>query len=342
MTAPPEALPPESTDGTGVAVRSLRAIGTTASVAVTAVERADEALGLLTEDLRALDEACSRFRPDSELRRLEEDGRGRLTRVSPLLFEAIDVACGVAMQTAGIVDPTIGSALIELGYDRDFDELGSDGPMIDVQPRPAPGWWRIELDRDAGTVAVPVGVHIDLGASAKAWAADASAARIAAALGCGVLVNLGGDVAVSGCPPDDGWAVGIAATCTTPTSDVDQVVAISSGGLATSGTTARSWERGGRAVHHIVDPWTGQAAPVVWTLVSTTASSCLEANAYSTAAVVWGRDAVGNLCDRGVSARLVDAEGVVVHCGGWPAETDGPHPPDVPGPLDHEPVGGVR
>jgi thiamine biosynthesis lipoprotein len=328
------------TGDTGVAVRSLRAIGTMASVVVTATEYADEALDLLTEDLRALDDACSRFRADSELRRLETEGRGRPRQVSPLLFDAIDMACSVAVMTSGIVDPTVGSALIELGYDRDFDRLGVDDPVTDFRPRPAPGWWRIELDHDARTVAIPVGVHVDLGASAKAWAADSSATRIATALGCGVLVNLGGDVAVSGAAPQDGWAVGIAAACTSPASAIDQVVAISGGGLATSGTTARSWVRGGRSVHHIVDPWTGEAAPAVWALVSTTAPSCVEANAFSTAAVVWGADAVGNLADRGVSARLVDGDGIVVHCGGWPAEPAepaGPHRPvDLIDPRDHE------
>jgi thiamine biosynthesis lipoprotein len=114
------------------------------------------------------------------------------------------------------------------------------------------------------------------------------------------------------------------------------VIAIGGGGLATSGTTARSWVRGGRSVHHIVDPWTGDAAPPVWALVSTTAPSCVQANAFSTAAVVWGTDAVGNLADRGVSARLVDAKGNVVHLGGWPAEPGGPHrPADLIDPVDH-------
>ncbi len=101
------------------------------------------------------------------------------------------------------------------------------------------------------------------------------------------------------------------------------------GGLATSGTTARTWLRNGRRVHHIVDPWTGDAAPTVWSLVTVAAPSCVEANALSTAAVVWGEDAVGNLDARGVSARLVDADGNVVLCGDWPG-----------GPADRE--GSVR
>ena len=113
----------------------------------------------------------------------------------------LEVACRVAAETAGIVDPTIGSALIELGYDRDFDEIGSADRAGRLEPRPAPGWWRIELDPEARTVAVPIGVHVDLGATAKAFVADRAAARLADALGCGVLVNLGGDVAVAGTAP---------------------------------------------------------------------------------------------------------------------------------------------
>ncbi len=275
--------------------RSMRAIGTTVVIAVTAAHRADDGLAMLADDLRALDEACSRFRSDSELRLLEESSAGKPLAVSPLLFDALEVACAVAVQTAGIVDPTIGSALIELGYDRDFDDMGVSDPRSDFRPQPAPGWWRIELDAGDRTVVIPAGVHVDLGATAKAWAADRAAQRIAAALECGALVNLGGDIAVSGPCPRGGWAVGIAPECTAPVETVDQVVAVFGGGLATSGTTARSWSRQGRTVHHIVDPWTGEAALPVWSLVSTMAPSCVEANAWSTAAIVWGGDAIGNL-----------------------------------------------
>jgi thiamine biosynthesis lipoprotein len=301
-----------------IATRSMRAIGTSATVAVTGPGRADEALTLLAEDLAALDQACSRFRAESEIRMLEEASGGRPVEVSPLLFEVLEVACAVAEQTAGIVDPTIGSALVELGYDRDFDEIRGDAPANDLPAQPAPGWWQIGLYPETRTVSVPSGVHLDLGSSAKALAADRAAHRIANALGCGVLVNLGGDVAVAGPSPIGGWAVGIAAQSTSPLGEVDQVVAVHAGGVATSGTTARSWMRDGRRVHHIVDPWTGEPAEPVWALVSTAAASCVEANAWSTAAVVWGADAVGNLNAHGVAARLVDAQGGVVEVGAWP------------------------
>jgi thiamine biosynthesis lipoprotein len=301
----------------------MRAIGTTAVLAVSDPDRADEGLDLLTEDLRSLDQACSRFRPGSELRHLEMVSQGQPVAVSPLLFDAVEVACVVAVQTAGIVDPTIGSALIELGYDCDFDQIEADGGGDDLPPRPAPGWWQLVLDPGARTIAVPTGVHVDLGATAKAFAADRAAQRIAEELGCGALVNLGGDVSVSGPPPVEGWAVGIASECTAPCDSVDQVVSVFTGGVATSGTTARSWTRGGRRVHHIVDPWTGAPARPVWSLVSTMAPSCVEANAWSTAAVVWGDDTIGNLTAVAVPARLVDAAGRVVRLNGWPLADDG-------------------
>jgi thiamine biosynthesis lipoprotein len=229
----------------------------------------------------------------------------------------------VAARTAGIVDPTIGSALVELGYDRDFDALGDGGDGGDgdvlptVPPTPAPGWWRIGLDPHRRTATVPDGIHVDLGSTGKAFGADRSAARIADALGCGVLVNLGGDVATAGTAPSGGWGVGIAEHCSTAPSETDEVLTLRSGGLATSGTTARTWVRAGRTVHHIVDPWTGEVASTTWALVSALGASCVEANGWSTAAVVWGEDAPGNLIAHGVTARLVHADGRIVTVGPW-------------------------
>ena len=298
------------------AVRSTQAIGTTATVVVDDPDAADAALALLTIDLDALDRACSRFRPDSELRRLERRC-GRPTRVSPLLFDALQAACDVASQTAGIVDPTIGSALVELGYDRDFASLGDGAGLSDQPPLPAPGWWQIILDPSDHTVSVPDGVHVDLGSTGKAFGADRSAARIADVLGCGTLVNLGGDVAVAGPAPLEGWGVGMAGHCSTDPSEADEVVALRQGGLASSGTTARTWSRGDRTVHHIVDPWTGAVAPTTWALVSALGATCVEANGWSTAAVVWGEDAPGNLIAHGVTARLVHADGHIVSVGPW-------------------------
>ena len=106
-------------------------------------------------------------------------------------------------------------------------------------------------------------------------------------LGCGVLVSLGGDASAAGPAPAGGFAIGIADACTSPTSA--EAVAISSGGLASSGIGVRQWRLGSHQVHHIVDPATGLSAAPCWRTVSTTAATCVQANAASTAADRAGR-----------------------------------------------------
>jgi len=304
--------------GSELAARRMTAIGTLATVVVTDPVVADEAAVILAHELAAIDAACSRFRDDSEISVLQRRAPA-VVEVSSLLFDAVRVACVVAERTAGTVDPTVGSAVADLGYDRDFDALTPDATPTGPTS-PAPGWWCVELDPRNRTIRLPQGVRLDLGATAKALAADRAARRLADHLECGVLVNLGGDVSVSGVAPAGGWAIGIAPDSRAPLGAVDQVVAITDGGLATSGTTARCWLRGGRLVHHIVDPATGDMAEPVWALASVAADDCVAANAASTASIVWGPDAPGNLASLGVSARLVDHDGGVVLVGGWPAD----------------------
>jgi thiamine biosynthesis lipoprotein len=287
------------------------ALGTTAVLLVTDASALAEAQRVLRAELDAIDLACSRFRADSEVCLLPV---GRPARLSPLLREALDAALWTAEATGGLVDPTVGDAVARLGYNRDFAAVAADGPQV-AAGGPAPGWWRVRLVDDF--VVVPQGICLDLGASAKAFVADRAAARIATHCGCGVLVSLGGDLAVAGPAPDGGWLVGIGDDHRRADPD-DPVVAISSGGLATSSVTCRSWRRGGRTLHHIVDPRTGDVPEPVWRTVSVAAGSCLSANAASTASVVLGDDAPLWLRARQLPARLVDMDGRVSLVAGWP------------------------
>ncbi len=181
---------------------SWRALGTFVHLLVTEPARLDEARAILTADLDDVDAACSRFRPDSELCSLSSSGRA--TELSPLLAEAIAVALRAARLTDGDVDPTVGAAMAAVGYDRDFAQVASQGPGIKLTVREVPGWRHLRLV--GRTLIMPPGVRLDLGATAKAWAADRSAARIAARVGGGVLVSLGGDIAVAGPGAENGLA----------------------------------------------------------------------------------------------------------------------------------------
>jgi thiamine biosynthesis lipoprotein len=276
-----------------------------------------EARRLLEADLAAVDLACSRFRTDSEICALHA-GDGQ--QVSPLLAEAIAVALRAAELTDGDVDPTVGAAMSAIGYDRDFEQVQrTSATSHPVTVRTIPGWRQVRLDGQMLTM--PEGVQLDLGATAKAWAADRSAAQIAQQVGCGVLVSLGGDIAVAGPAPEGGWRIRVQDVTSEPDDPPDgpyALVAIRDGGLATSSTAARRWQRGGDVLHHILDPRTGLPAEPVWRTVSVAAGTCADANAASTAAVIRGRAALGWLARLGLPSRLVDATGVVFTVAGWP------------------------
>lgn len=298
------------------------ALGTTVVLLLAAGTGLDLARAerMLRADLAELDRVCSRFRADSEIRGLEARA-GTVVVVSPLLAAVLDAALRGAVLSEGLVDPTVGAAVRASGYDRDFAAVPPEGPPLRVGC-PAPGWWRIGWDAARHEVLLPRGVQLDVGASAKAWAADRAAARIAVAAGVGVLVSLGGDIAVCGEAPVGGWRIEVGDDHRRADPDGGVVVTITAGGLATSGTVRRRWRRGERTVHHIMDPRTGEPATGGWRTISVAAGSCLDANIASTAAVVLGAAAPRWLGERGLPARLVDDRGRVHTVGGWPAQAE--------------------
>jgi thiamine biosynthesis lipoprotein len=302
--------------------RTCHALGTFATVVTTDPAAVEQAYAFLTAELTAVDAACSRFRRDAELWRVNH-ASGRPVRVSPLLAQALAVALAAARLTGGDVDPTCGTSLVRLGYDRDFARARRHTSTLRQPAVPAPGWRSVEFDPVLGQVRVPAGVVLDLGATAKALSADRAALAIEAELGCGVLVNLGGDVRVAGPPSPGGWRVGIADDTgfdAGPGTETRRTVLISIGGLATSGTAVRSWRRGSARLHHIIVPATGLPARSCWRAVSVAAATCVDANTASTAAILRGEGAVAWLAGLGLPARLVRHDGAAVTVAGWPAE----------------------
>ena len=276
----------------------------------------DRALTPATEDLVAVldrvDRAASRFRPDSALS-IANQRAGRPTPVPALLVDLVGAALDAAAQTDGAVDPTLGLAMQRIGYDRDIAELVADAeeaPALDPQ---SDGWRGVRLHREVGLLTVPVGISLDLGSTAKAWTADHAARTLAGRYRTGALVELGGDLAVAGDRPG-GWCIQVAERA----GGDGQLVTVRSGGLTTSTTTVRRWTRGGRPMHHIVDPATGLPADGPWRTVSVAASSAFAANVASTAAIVRGADAVAWLTGRGLAARLVGVDGSITATPGWP------------------------
>jgi thiamine biosynthesis lipoprotein len=306
---------PQLTDTHGSA--TFPALGGIARVVTGDPSALRDAQDIVSREVAAFDAACSRFRSDSDLSRVNASP-GRWVPIGERLCDAIDAALDAAVTTGGLVDPTVGGSLLALGYRRDFrTSAPSSEPAFRMAP--AGRWREIELDRPCARVRVPEGVLLDLGATAKALAAD-RAATAAATVSGGVLVSLGGDIRVAGEAPVGGWAVRIADDHRAPVSAPGQTIAISCGGVASSSTKVRSWSRGGVPVHHIVDPASGRPVASVWRTVSVAAATCLEANVAATAAIVLGKGAPAWLAGRRMPSRLVRPAGDVVAVSGWPSE----------------------
>jgi FAD:protein FMN transferase len=301
------------------------ALGTSVVLLVDDPDALARARGIVERELRAIDRACSRFRPDSDLQRANA-GAGRFVGVDPLLIEAVEVALRAAVLTDGDVDPTVGNALILAGYDRDWSllERPADEPEPKYVPRPAitarvmAGWQAIELDRERSAIRVPTGVRLDLGATAKAWVADRAAAAVHDATGAGTLIGLGGDIATAGAAPEEGWRIYVTDDHRHVPGEQGQTISIRCGGIATSSTIARRWCHEGRTQHHIIDPATGAPLAPRWRTVSVAAETCLDANIASTAALIRADTAPAWLAQVGLPARLVGDDGAVCLIGEWP------------------------
>jgi thiamine biosynthesis lipoprotein len=298
------------------------ALGTTVVLRSADPRALTDARRAVEAELAEIDRACSRFRADSELSRLNAHA-GRPFTASKLLVEALTLALDAAQLTDGAVDPTVGRALELAGYDRDWALL--DAPRGEPRPptitaRRRSGWRIVELDPDARVVRIPAGVHLDLGATAKAWAADRAASRAHAASGGGVLVGIGGDIATAGEPPAGGWRIRVTDDHRNDASAPGQTIAIHSGGLATSSTTVRRWSHAGQTMHHLIDPGTGSPVDSCWQAVSVVAADCAQANIATTASIVRGWKALGWLSALRLPARLQRPDGAVSTIGGWPAQ----------------------
>jgi FAD:protein FMN transferase len=322
-----------------VAVAGRDGLRTSARVAVWPPGNLSAACAVVDEVLAALDRQASRFRADSEISRLHRAGGGP-SLVSDGLAEAIGVALAAARWTGGLTDPTVGQALLTPGYLRDFATVAQCGDLP-AAPLPVPGWQHIQLD--GRLLRLPGGVWLDLGATVTGVGVDRAVQAVVSASGHagGVLVGLGGDIAVGGMPPRAGWLVTAAdgpdragsrpawaagPVAGDPESAGSQLVRLTYGAVGTSSTATHRWRRGNRVLHHIVDPRTGFPACGPWRTVTVAAATCADASAATTAAIVAGVGAEDWLAAVGLPARLVAYDGEVRYLGGWPAAEGQPLP----------------
>jgi thiamine biosynthesis lipoprotein len=271
--------------------RSLRAMGTTARVLAGGAPHG--VLEWAFEEIERLEDSWSRFRPGSELSELNRS-EGRWFPMSPRLSIAIERAGELWRRTRGAFDPTILPALEASGYDRSFETIVPDMHADQASPARVAGFGVVELDVEAHQVRVPPGVRIDLGGVGKGLAADLLAEGLIERGARTALVSLGGDMRASGESPAGGWPVPVIV----PERGVAFVHQLHVGALAQSSCLLRSWRRGGRAVHHIIDPRTGTATDTDVASVVVAGAEAWWSEGLAKAAIVLGPSEGGALLRR--------------------------------------------
>jgi thiamine biosynthesis lipoprotein len=235
------------------------------------------------------EQAFSRFRPDSELNRVNRAPSPTVV-VSGLFAETVEDALRAAAQTGGLVDPTLGLALEAAGYDRDFALMRSDGRPPGFGARGRPGHVQLR----GRMLSRPLDLRLDLNGVVKARAVDDALALLSDG-----FVAAGGDIAARGSVavglPDGG------------------ALTLHAGGLSTSGTTRRRWRRAGRIQHHLIDPATGRPSDSIWTQVTVAAGSCRDADVAAKAAFLSGVEGPAWLDERDLPGRFLSPAGVVTN-----------------------------
>ena len=263
------------------------------------------------DELERLEQCWSRFRPDSELARVNATA-GAWTEVSNPMLLALTCAADLVTATRGRFDPTILDALERAGYDRTFELVTDHDDEIDAQR--APGFAHVELDPVASRVRLPPGTRVDLGGIGKGLAADLIARGLVDRGTRNALVGLGGDLRARGEPPENGWTIPVEDPLAGAGVAFEQ--RLRSGAIVTSTTRVRTWRRNGRRYHHLIDPTTGDSARRGVAAVVARATDAWWAEGIAKAIVVAGPEAGAELARANhVHAWLFLDDGQVVESG---------------------------
>jgi FAD:protein FMN transferase len=304
---------PELAVPRGMSAHRFRAMGSDVHLLLPAGCAGEPARAV--EDLFSTwEQVLSRFRPESELSRLNARA-GTPVAVSALLLAVVEASLEAARLTGGFFDPTLRRDLVRLGYDRSFDAIGLV-PAAAGRPHGGGGWRGIVVDRSAAVVTLPHGCALDFGGIAKGMAVDASLELLRDLAIEQALVSAGGDLAVIGLPPGRrAWPVLVGGDPKGP------VMPLVRGALATSGTTRRRWRQGDTVRHHLLDPATGEPTVNGLREVAVAAGTCHAAEVGATAAFVAGPRIGPSLLERlGLAGVLVTEAGTRVRAGRWPPE----------------------
>jgi len=290
----------------------FRAMGTTISLLL---PESQEELGarIVRTLFSEWEQTLSRFLPESELSRLNQQA-GTPVAVSNLLYTVLVAALTAAHVTEGVYDPALLDQMVQLGYDRTFDDVPAVQSSSIIPGEPGGGWRGIQVNPIVRCVTLPVGIKLDFGGIAKGMAVDAALEQLRQH-GIGpALVNAGGDLAVLGLPPLTGqWPIAV------PGRSEFWTIPLHQGAVATSGIAHRHWWQGQTLRHHLLDPRTGLPAQSDLWSVTVVTDWCEQAEVAAKVAFILGsKSGAAFLRRQGIAGLLVREDGTWEAVEPWP------------------------
>jgi len=291
----------------------FRAMGTTISMLLPE-SRAEIGAQIVRELFSEWEQALSRFLPESELSRLNQQA-GTPVAVSDLLYTVLATALTAARATDGVYDPAMLDQLVQIGYDRTFDNIPAVAfdPIIPGEPG---GRWRgIKVDPIHRQVTLPAGIKLDFGGIAKGMAVDAALERLRQSQVSPAMINAGGDLAVLGLPPaDDKWLIAV------PGQKQYWSLPLHHGAVANSGIAHRHWRQGNTLRHHLLDPRTGLPAQSDLWSVTVVTDRCEQGEVAAKVAFILGSLQGADFLRRHrIAGLLVREDGTWETVEPWPA-----------------------
>ena len=310
----PGQAPPDYTTPPGMRREEFRAMGTTISMLLPE-SQAEPGVQIVRSLFSEWEQALSRFLPESELSQLNAHA-GTPVAVSDLLYTVLATALTAAQATQGVYDPALLDQLVQLGYDRTFDDLSAVrfDPIIPGEPG---GRWRgIKVDPIRRQVTLPVGIKLDFGGIAKGMAVDAALEQLRQNGVSPAMVNAGGDLAVLGLPPDaEQWPIAV------PGREQTWTIPLRHGAIATSGIARRHWWQGNTLRHHLLDPRTGLPAQSDLWSVTVVADRCEQAEVAAKVAFILGSKPGAEFLRRHrIAGLLVHEDGTWDTVEPWPVQ----------------------
>jgi thiamine biosynthesis lipoprotein len=245
----------------------------------------------LVRTLARIEQRMSTYVADSELSRFNASSSTDWFAVSDELCSIVQSALGISQFTGGAFDITVGPLVNLWGFGPDgiATEPPSDEEISRVRQRV--GFEKLDANCSAPAIRkLQPDVYVDLSAYAKGYAVDQLAEVLDQAAFRDYLVEIGGELRMRGHNASaEEWAIAVERPIEYER-DVQTIVRLSGGAMATSGDYRNFFEHDGKRYSHTIDSKTGRPVTHSVAAVTVVSDTAAFADAIATALLVLGSE----------------------------------------------------